>query len=606
MDRTVKVDDNHNGPFVVFRTISSVEISSDSLLQRLSQNSRLTSAELRQRVIGHGLNRFPLSAKCDPEIIIQTLRDHNVTAALISHLTAKPQVLNARSLTRSGNSFKFYDSKKEPILTISKNSELLIVTSDISGNDQHRRVLRSAYGTSVYNDFKTLMKAIAIYDPVVDIYCCDHPEQVMRIDPKKFSFLNLESSTAYSKSLNLSILVFEIVAVCKKWSYDDYFGLSDLSIRCIKELSRSAVLSKFTDYSTTINNAFKHGVLANRADTPSSRISESNEDKEQGTDLNDLLRRPSPPPSVEGFTLNTAWLKATVLLVPLGGLSVFGAAYRIITDTMFSGGLFIIVSFSASVYLITKGLYMLKCRRMVQNTPTSKIRSASMGVVELIGRAESGFQLLSPFRMVPSVFFQCRMYRRKTNDGSTGWQLSRSYSSGKLPFFITDETGRIKVQPNDALFCRSLFHRETINHDLESKTVLDIIPEGKTMYVLGFNQRKWHKKTVEDKIRERLQSIRYNRTDFARFDTNGDNRIDDEELLGAAAQIEAEFRNNSSGVISPSRDVTVGTSPHGRTPLIIASSERELIKRLGADILICLFSGFVVLALASAVMLSFI
>ena len=42
----------------------------------------------------------------------------------------------------------------------------------------------------------------------------------------------------------------------------------------------------------------------------------------------------------------------------------------------------------AGVFLFLRGFSMLRCKRLIMNTPSSKIRSASMGLVEISGTAK--------------------------------------------------------------------------------------------------------------------------------------------------------------------------------------------------------------------------
>ena len=42
----------------------------------------------------------------------------------------------------------------------------------------------------------------------------------------------------------------------------------------------------------------------------------------------------------------------------------------------------------AGVFLFARGFNMLRCKRLILNTPSSKIRSASMGLVEISGTAK--------------------------------------------------------------------------------------------------------------------------------------------------------------------------------------------------------------------------
>ncbi|MCZ7585123.1 MAG: hypothetical protein M5R36_18335 [Deltaproteobacteria bacterium] len=92
----------------------------------------------------------------------------------------------------------------------------------------------------------------------------------------------------------------------------------------------------------------------------------------------------------------------------------------------------------------------LKLKQWVDNTPTSKIRSAAMGMVELAGKAVRIYNLLSPMSHMPCVYFRLRTYQKvETKNGST-WKLIDDHSSGLVPLYLRDETGAAVVWPQGA------------------------------------------------------------------------------------------------------------------------------------------------------------
>src|SRR5438034_1867103 len=66
------------------------------------------------------------------------------------------------------------------------------------------------------------------------------------------------------------------------------------------------------------------------------------------------------------------------------------------------------------LYWFYKGFRLLQRKRLILNTPASKIRSASMGLVEISGLAAGPYVLNSPFKQA-----DCYYYR------STAWQLKQ-------------------------------------------------------------------------------------------------------------------------------------------------------------------------------------
>jgi E3 ubiquitin ligase len=107
------------------------------------------------------------------------------------------------------------------------------------------------------------------------------------------------------------------------------------------------------------------------------------------------------------------------------------------------------IGFAAGIYLFFRGFYLLKQRRLILDTPPSKIRSASMGMVEVSGLA------VGPYTMIAPVTGRACYYYR-----TVAWEWIREGKNEKwvkvagecmyLPFFLDDNTGRVLVDPRGA------------------------------------------------------------------------------------------------------------------------------------------------------------
>ena len=100
-------------------------------------------------------------------------------------------------------------------------------------------------------------------------------------------------------------------------------------------------------------------------------------------------------------------------------------------------------------------LRWLRIARAIEDMPTSRIRSAAQGYVELAGRCRAldGTQNLAPLTQRPCVWWQFRI-QRKAESGSRGnrrqsWSTINSGRS-ELPFLLDDGTGQCIVQPTGA------------------------------------------------------------------------------------------------------------------------------------------------------------
>lgn len=98
-------------------------------------------------------------------------------------------------------------------------------------------------------------------------------------------------------------------------------------------------------------------------------------------------------------------------------------------------------------------LRWIRIARMLEDTPTSRIRSAAQGYVELSGRcrAMDGTRNLAPLTQRPCVWWRYRVEQKKQSSGGRreSWTTISSGRSG-LPFLLEDGTGECIVQPDGA------------------------------------------------------------------------------------------------------------------------------------------------------------
>lgn len=85
--------------------------------------------------------------------------------------------------------------------------------------------------------------------------------------------------------------------------------------------------------------------------------------------------------------------------------------------------------------------------RIIEDTPTSRIRSAPQGYVELSGEAAAmqGEPILSPLTMTPCCWYRVHIERKDDK----GWDSVRKETSDGL-FLIRDDTGECIIDPEAA------------------------------------------------------------------------------------------------------------------------------------------------------------
>jgi hypothetical protein len=117
------------------------------------------------------------------------------------------------------------------------------------------------------------------------------------------------------------------------------------------------------------------------------------------------------------------------------------------------------------VYFFYKGFRLLQRKRLIVNTPAPKIRSASMGLVEVSGLATGPYVVTSPLRQVECYYYQ-----------STAWELQGGKNkhwvkvadeSLHVPFYVDDSTDKVLIDPRGSeidLHCdfREEYHRSVL------------------------------------------------------------------------------------------------------------------------------------------------
>jgi hypothetical protein len=103
----------------------------------------------------------------------------------------------------------------------------------------------------------------------------------------------------------------------------------------------------------------------------------------------------------------------------------------------------------AGVYVFYLGFCLLQRKRLILNTPASKIRSASMGLVEINGLAVGPYTMIAPITGVPCYYFHTTAWQWQQEGKNSKW-VKVADDSMHVPFFLDDNTGRVLVDPQGA------------------------------------------------------------------------------------------------------------------------------------------------------------
>lgn len=112
--------------------------------------------------------------------------------------------------------------------------------------------------------------------------------------------------------------------------------------------------------------------------------------------------------------------------------------------------LFAVFGFGAGLFFFFSGFQRHRKLKLIQNIPTSKVRSVAMGLAELSGVAAAGpAKLQSPFAQNECVFYQYKVEELRRTNKSTYWATIQKRSS-ETPFYLKDDTGQIMILPKNA------------------------------------------------------------------------------------------------------------------------------------------------------------
>ena len=94
--------------------------------------------------------------------------------------------------------------------------------------------------------------------------------------------------------------------------------------------------------------------------------------------------------------------------------------------------------------LFFRGFPFLKRKQLIEDTPTSTVRGASLGAVEISGTVVGPYTLISPLSETDCFYYHA------IARGSSGDQKKAREEIMYAPFFLDDGTGRVMVDPRGA------------------------------------------------------------------------------------------------------------------------------------------------------------
>jgi hypothetical protein len=255
------------------------------------------------------------------------------------------------------------------------------------------------------------------------------------------------------------------------------------------------------------------------------------------------------------------------------------------------------------------GFTRLRKKRLIENIPTSTVRSLAMGMTELIGKARPKRILSSPLPQTDCIYYRYKIEEYRRSGKSGRWVTIAKGDSCDVPFILEDDTGSVVVYPDkaeiilphDYSYCTSSFGTsmpQNLEFFMQSSGLRSsgmfgfkkslrfhewYIQDGEQVYILGNAQKTkdfMHEHAV--KLQQRLDALRADPALLREIDTNQDGEISPEEWDAAQKKAEAQLLEEEirEGHSSELADVVIARGERDKIFIISDQNQEKLIKKL--------------------------
>ena len=289
-------------------------------------------------------------------------------------------------------------------------------------------------------------------------------------------------------------------------------------------------------------------------------------------------------------------------------MSYAGLANTIHQSSSAAAGLIVAVLATGFVYCLWRAWRNAGIVRLIDNTPTIKIRSAHLGYVEIeaLGKPIDDEPVIARLSGLPCVWYRYQIEERIAGGGNQRrWEIVDKGESTEL-FWLQDETGRVAVDPAGAEVTPR--HKETWKSRASTSGVAypqnvaafladhanghtyrfteERIHSGERMNAIGILKNvvgQSHMPAAEEDMLMKLSDWKQKQPALAkRFILDHDKKIDEKEwILNRAQAIHAVIRSRRDEIHHAADGLNVlgATRNHRRPYLLSAFTQDELAKR---------------------------
>jgi E3 ubiquitin ligase len=298
----------------------------------------------------------------------------------------------------------------------------------------------------------------------------------------------------------------------------------------------------------------------------------------------------------------------------IGAVIALGIARTAIPHLAKSTGermLFDVVAILVGAGLIVFGFVVLRRKRLLENVPTSRVRSVAMGFAELLGVAKNRTPLVAPYSGIPCVYYRYLLEEeRQRSRGGREWTTIDQGESTD-PFYLQDETGALLVDPAGAetVLERSYRNIERGERWLGRRKRYSEwwIVTGQKLFVAG-TVRRLRDAVLERRaaLGDRLRTLKHDPEQMKRFDADHDGQISTEEWGNAVRSVQDELvREDAQAPAEPPEEsIAIGKGSDETTFVIAERGGKSLLMRLRLEAAGSLAGGVVVVVVFAISFLS--
>lgn len=219
---------------LLFHTVHSLSIDISDILKKLEYITGKHATDIRFRLLGQGIGMLPVKHEI-PEAsqLIETMNHLGIRAAFIDEpidYFRYPLPL-AKNISITPLYIIFKDDKNQPLFTLDKTSEILMVLADLSGVFQDMALSEMAYKGIKHRRFQQVLSKAApfVFQPVVDIFDIHSTSSRngIRIDSRKLSYAGPNMPPLIGNKF--PTVIREIISHVQCCYTDHYFGLANLT-----------------------------------------------------------------------------------------------------------------------------------------------------------------------------------------------------------------------------------------------------------------------------------------------------------------------------------------------------------------------------------------